>query len=288
MRSRAIIRVAGPPQSGKTSFVEAMMSSLDELILAARCVRDDSLRQPRETVPKSHPELRRYGRAGASGAALFRFPGDGSAFDGFFSSNLMTGYSEAVVLEGDDPLGLADLKVFVAPVPAPGERLFVRRSETSSPREQAELLERLLAEHASMVELLSIAGGEPLAELGRKNLALLEDVRAKLVTEVRQTGRVSAPKQKERWAIADRYAGIEDAQLAVVNIRADDDRAAAEELAADVNRLREDKALFADIIGYRGTRVPVTVVVADVTASADVDLRKALAKIRRAIRLATA
>jgi len=153
---------------------------------------------------------------------------------------------------------------------------------------KAELLERLLAEPASMVELLSIAGGEPLAELGRQNLALLEDVRAKLVTEVRQTGRVSAPKQKERWAIADRYAGIEDAQLAVVNIRADDDRAAAEELAADVKRVREDKALFADIIGYRGTRVPVTVVVADVTAPADVDLRKALARIRRAIRLATA
>lgn len=132
MRTRAIIRVAGPPQSGKTSFLEAVLCSLDEWILAARCVRDDSLRQPRESVPKAHPELRRYCRAGASGAALFRFPGDGSAFDGFFSSELMTDYSEAVVLEGDDPLGLADLKVFVAPVPAPGERLFVRRSETSS------------------------------------------------------------------------------------------------------------------------------------------------------------
>jgi len=136
MTTRAIIRVAGRPQSGKTSFVEAMLSWLDERILAARCVRDDSLCQPRESVPKAHPELRRYCRAGASGAALFRFPGDGSAFDGFFSSEFMTDYSEAVMLEGDDPLGLADLKVFVAPVPAPGERLFVRRSETSSCRER--------------------------------------------------------------------------------------------------------------------------------------------------------
>jgi NAD(P)-dependent dehydrogenase (short-subunit alcohol dehydrogenase family) len=99
---------------------------------------------------------------------------------------------------------------------------------------------------------------------------------------------LSVPKRKEGWAIADRYAGIEDAQLVVVNVRAEDDRAAAEELAADVKRVREDEALFADIIGHRGTRVPVTVVVADVTAPAAVDFKKALARIRRAVRLATA
>jgi hypothetical protein len=200
----------------------------------------------------------------------------------------MTDYSEAVVLEGDDPIGLADLKVFVAPVRASGERLFVRRSETRSYRERPEVLERFLAEPADVVELLSIAGGEPLAELGRRNLELLEEVRAKLLAEVRETGRLSVPKRKEGWAIADRYAGIEDAQLVVVNVRAEDDRAAAEELAADVKRVREDEALFADIIGHRGTRVPVTVVVADVTAPAAVDFKKALARIRRAVRLATA
>ena len=93
---------------------------------------------------------------------------------------------------------------------------------------------------------------------------LLEDVRTKLLAEIRQTGRMSVPKQKERWAIADRYAGIEDAQLVVVNARADEDRVAAEELAADVKRLREDETLFADVLARRGTRVPITVVVADV------------------------
>jgi hypothetical protein len=40
MRTRAIIHVAGPPQPGKTSFVEAVLSSLDAWILAARRVRD--------------------------------------------------------------------------------------------------------------------------------------------------------------------------------------------------------------------------------------------------------
>ena len=175
----------------------------------------------------------------------------------------MTDYSEAVVLEGDDPLGLADLKVFVTPVPAEGEQLFVRRSETSSYRERAAHFEQLLAEPAGVIELLSIAGGEAFAEMGRRNVELLEDVRTKLLAEIRQTGRMSVPKQKERWAIADRYAGIEDAQLVVVNARADEDRVAAEELAADVKRLREDETLFADVLARRGTRVPITVVVAD-------------------------
>lgn len=287
MRTRATIHVAGPPQAGKTSFVEAMLSSLDQWILVARCLREDSLGQPRESAPKNHPELRRYRRAGADGVALFRFPGDGSAFDGFFSSELMTDYSEAVVLEGDDPLGLVDVKVFVAPVPAPGERLFERRSEARSKRQRVDLVQRFLNDPAGVIELLTMAGGEPLAEIGRRNVELLEDVRLKLLTEVRKSGRRSAPKHKERWVIADRYAGIEDAQLVVVNARAHEDRAAAEEFAADVQRLREDETIFADILGLRGTRVPITVVVADVTALDDKALKKALARIRRAIRLAT-
>jgi hypothetical protein len=74
MRHRAIVRVAGPPGSGKTTFIEALRGAADALIHAARCARDDSLRKARDTVAGNHPELRRYGRAGASGAALFAFP----------------------------------------------------------------------------------------------------------------------------------------------------------------------------------------------------------------------
>ncbi len=287
MRTRAIIQVAGPPQSGKTSLVEAVLSALDEDILVARCLREDSLNQPRESTPKNHPELRRYRQAGAIRSALFRFPGDGSGLDSFFSSELMTEYSEAVVLEGDDPLGFTDLKVFVTPVPAEGERLLMRRSETGLYGERAPRFERFLSDPASVIELLTIAGGERLAEMGRQNAELLDDVRKKLLAEVRQTGRVSVPKQKERWAIADGYVGIEGAQLVVVNVRADEDRVAAEELAADVKKLREDETLFAEVIGPRGTRVPITVVVADVKAPDDKGVKKVVARIRRAIRSAT-
>jgi len=60
MRERAFVHVAGPPGSGKTTFIEAMLAVVDGPVLAARCIRDDALRQARETATKDHTELRRY------------------------------------------------------------------------------------------------------------------------------------------------------------------------------------------------------------------------------------
>jgi len=67
MRERAFVHVAGPPGSGKTTFIEAMLAVVDGPVLAARCIRDDALRQARETATKDHTELRRYKQAGAWG-----------------------------------------------------------------------------------------------------------------------------------------------------------------------------------------------------------------------------
>jgi NAD(P)-dependent dehydrogenase (short-subunit alcohol dehydrogenase family) len=77
------------------------------------------------------------------------------------------------------------------------------------------------------------------------------------------------------------YAGIEHAQMVVVNVRHDSDRAAAEQMAADVNRIRKDEERFADILGRRGIRTPVTVAVANVTDREDRGTRKVLARVRR-------
>ena len=108
------MHVAGPPGSGKTTFIEAILKSVDGPVLAARCIRDDALRQALETAPKDHPELWRYKQAGAWDAALFAFPGKLIGSEAFFVSNLMMEYSTAVLLEGDDPVGFVDLRVFVA------------------------------------------------------------------------------------------------------------------------------------------------------------------------------
>ncbi len=283
---RALIHVAGPAHSGKTAFIEAMLTAGDALVIAARCVRDNTLHQLRETTPASHPELRRYHEAGAIGAALLTFPGDSDLSDSFFTTDLMMGYSQAVVLEGDSPLGFVDLRVFVAPPPAEGHQLFVRCTHRRGrdARESTAAVEQLLRQPDGMVDVLGVVGGARLAELGREHPELLEKMRTRLggVAQGRR-----APLPDERWAIADSYAGIEYAQLVVVNARHDGQRRAAEQLVADVVRLRKDNDLRADILGPRGSRIPITAVTANVADPDDPARKKALARVRRAIRSAS-
>jgi hypothetical protein len=215
---RALIHVTGPARSGKTAFVETMLGGSDALVIAARCVRDDTLRQFRQTTPGSHPELRRYREAGAIHAALLTFPGDADHSDSFFTTDLMMDYSQAVVLEGHSPLPFVDLRVFVAPPPAEGHQLFVRRTHERGrrARESTTAVEQLLREPNGMVDVLGGIGGARLAELGRDHPELLENMRTRLggVAQARR-----APQPDKRWAIADSYAGIEHAQLVVVNVR---------------------------------------------------------------------
>ncbi len=284
---RALIHVAGPARSGKTAFIEAMLTGSDALVLAARCVRDDTLRQFGETTPGSHPELRRYGEAGAIGAALLTFPGDGDLSDSFFTTDLMMDYSKAVVLEGDSPLRFVDLRVFVAPPPAEGHQLFVRRTHERGrqARESDSIaLEQLLRQPDGMVDVLGVIGGARLAELGREHPDLLEQMRTRLGGDAQAR---RAPQPDKGWAIADNYAGIEHAQLVVVNVRHDGERQAAEQLAADIVRLRKDKDLLADILGPRGSRIPITAEAANLADPDDPARKKALARVRRAIRSAS-
>ena len=125
MRQRALIHVGGPPRAGKTAFVETVLAHSDaNMIMAVRCRRDDSLSEPREGRPRTDPELRRYPAAGACAAAQYSFPGGDDAQDAFFMAGFMEDYSEAVLLEGDNPVGFVDVTVYVAQ--ASGGRLLVR------------------------------------------------------------------------------------------------------------------------------------------------------------------
>jgi hypothetical protein len=112
-------------------------------------------------------------------------------------------------------------------------------------------------------------------------------MRASLVAGSAEAKRGSAPKPEKRWAIADRYRGVEHAQLVIVNIRRDCDRQSSEQLVAEVARLRKDKKLFADIVGFRGNRIPITAMVANLADPDDPGRKKALARVRRALRSST-
>lgn len=151
MIERAFIHVGGPPGSGKTALIEAVLAPCDLIVLAARCRRDDSPAEPRESYPKAAPEFRRCRLAGAIGRALFEFP-EGADTDAFFMTGLMSGYSHAVILEGDMPFDFQDLDVSVAPPPEESEELFVRTTHdvAAGRRDWIDALESVLMEPDGM------------------------------------------------------------------------------------------------------------------------------------------
>jgi hypothetical protein len=255
-------------------------------VLVARCSRDDSLRKWKETSPKRHPELQRYRKAGAEGAAVFSFPGDELDSDAFYMSDLMQDYSHAVVLEGDNPLGFADLRVFVVPALPRGRRLLVRRKRdhAAAARREADALERLLQQPDGMEQFVTDMLGERVAEFARRNPAMLDDTRTNLLAGIERIRKAPPPKPTVHWAIAEGYEGIEHAQVVVVNVREQRDVAAAGRLLASLQRVRNDPEVFEDVLGRRGTKIPITAVAANLAASTDPGTRKVVARIKRSIR----
>ena len=282
---RTLIHVGGPSGSGKTTLVEAVLAVCDEMILVARCTRDGRRRQPRETSPRQDPELARYRAAGASGAARFSFPAGSGAAEAFFQTTLMSDFSHAVIVEGDSPLPGADLRVFVAPAPRVGETLFVHRplAPATADRARAGEWERLLQRPDGVARWMEQVVDLPIGEFVRRNPALAEEVRRQLLTGIASFRAAPAPPTGDRWAVAERFAGIENAGLVVVAVHGRGERAPAEQLAADALRLRRDPALFNDILGWRGHRTAITAVAADLTDPRDPGRRKAVARIRRSL-----
>jgi hypothetical protein len=232
------------------------------------------------------PEVRRYRAAGASDAGRFTFPSGRDVADAFFAGRLLTDISDVVVIEGDSPLRDADLRVFVAPPPAAGQTLLVRerRDRATQQRARAAAMERLLGEPDGAARLLEQLVGGPVVALARERPELLEQARASLLAGIGKVRTVPPPAPTEHWAIAGGYAGIEHAQLVVLNTAEDAGRERAQGLLEEVRRLRADRAVFDDVLGWRGSRVPITVVVADLADARHAGTRKAVARVKRSIR----
>jgi len=285
MIQRAIIHVDGPPGVGKTTFVERLLHATDQEILAARCHRDDSLRHLQAASPMTNRELRRYREAGAIGAAMLAFPAD-VVVDEFFMTGLMQEYSQAVVIEGDSPVAAVDLRVYVAPPLGPDRALLVRklRDRAEEEREKAAAMRRALREPDGVERFLEQMIGGAVVDFARQRPALLEAARATLLAGVDSARNASPPTPTEHWAIVQGYEGIEHAQLVVVNVRDHGQRECALELLADLTRLRKDKQVFDDVLGWRGTRIPITAVIAELSDQRDPGTRKAVARVKRTVR----
>jgi hypothetical protein len=198
----------------------------------------------------------------------------------------MLNYSKVVILEGDNPLEYADLEVFVALVPDVGETLFVRRRrDVAAPQgARVDAWERMLSQPDGMATWMEEVMGIPVGELLRKKPELGEDVRTNMLAAIAAARTARPAKAVEHWAVSERFQCIERAGLVVVNIRDQCERASAEQLVADVHRLRKDDALFNDLVGWRGHRVPITAVVANIAHAHDAGRKKALGRVRRTIR----
>lgn len=261
-----------------------MLARTDYVITLVRCVRDDTLPAPRESVAKTDPELNRYRMAGAHTVARYAFPGTSDAHDAFFQTEVMQDFSHAVVIEGDCPVSLADVSAFVAP--AAGGRLLVRREsdQPSKQREAMDALEVALSRPGGLESILGELIGPGLAEFALQQPNLVEQQRRTALTQLAELRSRPAATQPMRWAVAEAYHGIERAQLVVVNIRDDTEKDAGEAVLTEVARLRNDSEVFTDVMGPRGHRIPITAVVANLTQSTDPGTKKALTRIRRVLR----
>jgi molybdopterin-guanine dinucleotide biosynthesis protein len=288
MRQRAFVHVAGPAGAGKTAFIEAVLQGLDETVICVRAARDDKLRSPKESAPKGSEELRRYRAVGASAVAAYRFSAGKTASDAFFMSEVMQDYSTAVFIEGDCPVEFADLSVFVAPPLEHGQSLLrrVQRDEAAARAASLKAFEVALDSPEALMQLLTGGLGEPLLAEAFKDPRVVEKTRSGMADELRKLRALRSPKPTLHWALAPGCEGIERAQLIVVNTRDDVGRARADHLLEEVGRLRKDPAVYKDILGWRSSKVPITAVAASVADPKDPGLKKAIARVRRAVRSA--
>ena len=274
MTQRTLVHVAGPRDAGKTTFIERLLDAEVALAICVRAERDAKLRTVKESRPRAHAELRRYRDAGAVAVARYRFAEPD--FETFYMSDVMEEYSEAVFIEGDWPVDFVDLSVFVAPVLPKGRSLLRRavRDRAAAHEATRRALEQAPADPEAMSRYLGAALGEHIAKIVLTPPTGLDHVRGAI-----EAKRGAAPT--EHWAIAEGHEGIQRAHLVVVNVRSEEERASAAALVDDVARLRKDEAVFRDVLGFRGTRTPVTALVADLSNPKDAGTRKALARVKR-------
>jgi hypothetical protein len=167
-----------------------------------------------------------------------------------------------VVLEGERPIGFADLDVFVAPAPQPRRKL-LRRVKRNLARERRATLARLrtlLSSPEGTVKIVDELLGTPMARFAECRPEMLESFRSDIEAKLDGLGSAEPPRElRERWEITKPYRGIEHAQLVVINIRGEAERRRGERGREDVLRLRKETRVFEDALwggasrtGYAG------------------------------------
>ena len=283
MIDRAYIWVDGPTGVGKTMLVERFLqSNRSRLVMAARLVETDQVKQPSEDRPgDGDPD--RYERAGAFHSIRYRYPPgeQGRAAGDFFRTSFIEQYSEGIIFEGRSLTDLeADLFLFVTrPLPE-GEDLVEMRS-----REEARIGLRTylaLASGGSPDELDEGPPDEDL-ELDMEDGEVIEEIEIpdEVGRKLLEWAEKGVPVTREVWTLRDDHQGLARAGLVVVNIHDESERSAAERLAAQIRRIREDKQISEDVLGWNSRRRLKSIHIANLADRRDLELKKVVAKIKR-------
>ena len=181
----------------------------------------------------------------------------------------MSDYSKAVLIEGDCPVDYVDLEVFVAP-PLPAGSALLRRTKRRTPAVAASAIEEMLLGVGRRPAVAAFAGSRARKLIG------------KLAAMHGESFGAMGPALAH-WELAPTYQGLERAGLVVVNVRARDDRDAAEGMLDEIARIRSDDAVRTAVLGRFAHRTKVTAVVADLSDPKDAGTKKALTRIKRAL-----
>ncbi|MCZ7556169.1 MAG: hypothetical protein M5R41_07200 [Bacteroidia bacterium] len=288
MIHRAYLRITGQSGAGKTKLMEATLEALrTEMVLCVYAQSDKKLKEPKESSPRNDPHLKRYLDAGAMHAVRYHFAGAArDGIDTLYESEVMTHYSGAVLIEGDSPLSCYDLTTYVAR-PLPGNDPLIvaglRDNRAEHERQLAEA-EALANDPRRIIDILGADFSGRLNSFIGRNSGFFDSVREELQNKVRELRALPVPEPTPCWTLAASHNGIQDAGLIVVNIHDEAERERAEALVRDVHRLRTDKQVFDDILGWQYHRTPVTAVVANLADPNDTGRKKALARIKRAVK----
>lgn len=148
-------------------------------------------------------------------------------------------------------------------------------------------LETVLREPGGMQALMGRLFGDTIADVALRFPEVVEQQRRQALADLERVCKAPVPKARMRWTVAEEYRGIERAKLVVINVRGEAERAAGDALLAEVVRLRSDPAVFDDVANSSISKAPITTVASDLTDPRDPGTRKALARIRRAVRAAS-
>lgn len=290
MIERAFVRVAGAPGAGKTTLIERLIERLIEArsawpLMVARVEANARRIEPVESNRADDAELQRYVKAGASGVTRYRFHPEHVPGDALWSTDFMQDYSQGIIFEGDWPLDYRpDLTVYVAG-PLPEGRAVLERvvDDRKAKRAAADLqqLERALEDPKYFVELVGPMLGMLPRERARSAMEKMLFNLDNLLDKIEKKG---PPPPEERWAVAAGLAGIEHAQVVAVNVRTEDERRRAETMVPELRRIRKDKEVYDNLLGWRGGRLPITIRIADLAAPGDKGLKDILKRIGRAFK----